>query len=233
MLDGGKVLAVIAGRGGSKGLPRKNVLPVDGQPMIAWSVAAAQGASLVDRTILSSDDPDIIAAARAAGCEVPFVRPPELASDQASIYDVLFHALDHVGETFAWVVLLQATSPLRTSADIDATLSLCADGRAPAAISVCPPSKSPYWMYSLDDSGHLHRLLDPPAADARRQDLPETVVPNGAVYVARTDWLRKTRNFVELQTRAYVMPPERSVDVDSRLDWLLADLLARERNNPA
>lgn len=228
MIADQKVLAVVAGRGGSKGLPRKNVLPVGGRPMIAWSVAAGQSAALVDRVIVSTDDAEIAEVARQAGGDVPFLRPAALANDQASVYDALFHAIDTIDGIFGWVVLLQATSPLRTGADIDAALALCERSGAPACISVTTPPKPPYWMFSMGAGGHLHRLLEPPAAADRRQELPPAYVPNGAVYVARIDWLRQCRNFLTEETVALVMPPERSVDVDHRLDLLVAEALFAE-----
>lgn len=230
MIGTEKVLAVIAARGGSKGLPRKNVLPVGGKPMIAWSVGAALQSCHVDRVILSTDDAEIMAAARAAGCDVPFARPPELACDSAAIGPALIHALDTVAEHYDWLVLLQATSPLRTAADIDACLELAVAAGAPAVISVTVPSKSPYWMCSLDADGRMKPLLDPGEGVDRRQLLPQVYVPNGAVYVARTAWFRKTKTFTSPDTRAYTMPAERSVDVDYWIDLVVADaLLSRSR----
>lgn len=230
MIGTEKVLAVIAARGGSKGLPRKNVLPVGGKPMIAWSVEAALQSCHVDRAILSTDDSEIMATALASGCEVPFTRPPELAGDSVTMGPVLIHALDMVGEYYDWLVLLQATSPLRTAADIDACLELAQATGAPAVISVTTPSKSPYWMCSLDADGRMKPLLDPGKGADRRQLLPQVYVPNGAVYVARTTWFRETKTFTSPDTRAYTMPAERSVDVDYWIDFVVADaLLSRSR----
>ena len=112
MLNGERVLAIVPARGGSKGVPRKNVRVVGGRPLIAWTIAAAKATVSVDRVILSSDDPEIIAAARDAGCEAPFVRPAALATDTASMLDVVHHAVENCGEEVGWIVLLQPTSPL-------------------------------------------------------------------------------------------------------------------------
>lgn len=220
MIKGKTVLGVIVARGGSKGLLRKNLCDLGGRPLVAWSVAAAHDSAYLDRTILSSEDGAIIAAARAAGCDVPFVRPSALSEDDSSIYDVLFHALDTLQGAYSYIVLLQATSPLRTGADIDACIEMCTLHGAPACISVTTPSKSPYWMHRLDESGRLHRLLDTHAD--RRQNLPAVVVPNGAVYVAEVDWLQEKQTFFDKDTRAIVMPPERSIDIDGALDLMLA-----------
>jgi len=223
------VLAVIAARGGSKGLPNKNVADLGGRPVVAWSVAAGKGSRYVDRLILSSDDPKIIRAARAAGGEAPFKRPARLATDTASIYPVLFHALDALKEPYDYIVLLQATSPLRTAEDIDACIRLCHRVGAPAVVSVCPAAKPPQWMFTLDARHRLRRISKVRRAADRRQDLPPVYIPNGAVYVARTGWLRRHASFVGPETRGYVMPPERSVDIDTHLDLLLARALVADR----
>lgn len=221
MINGKTVLAVITARGGSKGLPGKNVADLGGRPVVAWSVAAGKDSRHVDRLILSSDDPKIIATARKAGCEVPFRRPARLATDNASIQDVLFHALDALGESYDYVVLLQATSPLRTARDIDACVALCHETGYPV-ISVSPAVKPPQWMFAIDGRGCLRQILKTPRVAGRRQELPAAYVPNGAVYVARAKWLRRHRSFYGPKTRPYIMPAERSVDIDTKLDLLLA-----------
>src|SRR5262249_46947636 len=126
MIGSSRVLAIITARGGSKGLPGKNIIDLGGKPLLAWSIEAAHRARHVDRLILSSEDDDIIAVAKKFGCEVPFRRPREFATDAAMIDPVLTHALDHLDEAFDYLVLLQPTSPLRTAADIDGPIKLCA-----------------------------------------------------------------------------------------------------------
>ena len=227
MIANRSVLAVITARGGSKGLPGKNVADLGGRPLVAWSVAAGKSSRYVDRLILSSDDPKIIRAARAAGGEAPFRRPARLATDTIAIYPVLFHALDALNESYDYIVLLQASSPLRTPEDIDGCIRLCHRAGAPV-VSVAPAAKSPQWMFALDSRHRLRRMSKIRRAADRRQDLPPVYIPNGAVYVARTEWLRKHGSFVGPETRGYVMPPERSVDIDTRLDLLLARALVAE-----
>lgn len=228
MIQGKKVLAVIAARGGSKRLRRKNVLEAGGKPMVAWSIVAGQGSRYIDRLILSSDDDEIIDVARQWKCDVPYRRPDGLAGDTARIEDALIHALDHIEDDYDYLVLLQATSPLRTSADIDACLELCVEAGAPAAITVSEPGKSPYWMFRLDSSGHLQPLID--GDDVPRQNPPITYVINGAVYVARVPWFREHTKFFTPETLAHVMPPERSLDVDSEIDLLTARAILSSRN---
>jgi CMP-N,N'-diacetyllegionaminic acid synthase len=223
MIDGLSVLAVIPARGGSKGVPRKNVLPVGGRPMIAWTVAAAHGSRLLDRVILSSDDDEIIAVAQASGCEAPFRRAPALSGDDATSLDVVIDALDRVpGHDL--VVLLQPTSPLRTAGDIDAALELLVSSRAPSCVSVCEAENHP-WLTFAPREGRLAPYCDvQDGASLRRQDLPLALVLNGAVYAARADRVRAERRlFHPGQSVAYIMPGERSYDVDSWDDIRLVD----------
>jgi len=228
MIDGLSVLALIPARGGSKGLPGKNLRPLAGRPLVAWSVAQARACPRIDRVVISSDDAAIIDAARAAGADAPFVRPAALATDTAGSVEMALHALDSLGTAYDLLVLLQPTSPLRAVADIDACLDLVAGSTAPAALAVCAAAKSPWWMLTLGPEGEIAPLLPPPAG-TRRQDLPAAYHPNGAVYVVRVAALRAAQSFAPSGTRAHVMPAERSVDIDSALDFRLAELLAAER----
>lgn len=213
-----KVLAVITARGGSKGLPRKNVLLAAGKPLIAWTVEAALAASVVDRVVLSSDDDEIISAASAAGCDIPFRRPPELATDKASSMDVIFHAL-HQLPGYEFVVLLQPTSPMRTAADIEAAFRLMQAHNAPACVSVSEVDQSPYWMYKLTAEDRLSALLKPLDDVSRRQDLPPVYTLNGAIYIARIEWLIQNQSFLGPETVAYQMPKSRSIDIDDIYDF--------------
>lgn len=225
MIDGERALGVIPARGGSKAVPRKNVREAGGQPLIAWTIAAAQASRHLDRTILSSDDPEIIEVARTHGCEAPFVRAASLAGDQTATLDVVLDALERC-PGYRWVVVLQPTSPLRTAGDIDGAIERCVEAGAPACVSVSPAQESPYWMYRLDDAGRLVPLL-PDSRLVRRQDLPPVYHLNGAVYVARTDWLARVRAFINDETVGYEMPVDRSFDVDTERDFRLADALLR------
>jgi CMP-N,N'-diacetyllegionaminic acid synthase len=211
-----KVLALIPARGGSQRLPGKNILSVCGRPLLAWSIDAARGSRCIDRVVLSSEDEAIIAAARACGCEVPFRRPDVLASDTASTTDVVLHALDAL-PGYDVVVLLQPTSPLRTASDIDAACAKFATSGAPACVSVSRVEQNPYWMYRLGDDDALLPIIAPSEA-ARRQDLPDVYMLNGAVYIAATAWLRQTRTFLTRDTVAHVMPVDRALDIDTAAD---------------
>ena len=218
MIGTRKVLALIPARGGSKGLPGKNILPVNGRPLIAWSIAAARDSRFVDRIVMSSDDDAIMAAAAACGCEVPFRRPAELATDSASTIDVVLHALDALPGHDV-VIVLQPTSPLRTATDIDAACQKFHASGAPTCVSISRVEQTPYWMYRLGDNDVLVPVLEAPPGVTRRQDLPPVYVLNGAIYIADVGWLRRSRSFVTADTVACVMPPERSIDIDTAADF--------------
>ncbi|MEO5349159.1 MAG: acylneuraminate cytidylyltransferase family protein [Magnetococcus sp. YQC-3] len=226
MLAGEAVLAIVPARGGSKGLPGKNVRLLHDKPLLAWTLQAAQACPLLDRTILSSDDEEIMAVARRFGCAVPFVRPGHLANDTASSMEVILHALDSLPEHYPWVVLLQPTSPLRRAEDISACLEMCQREGAPACVTVTP-TKSPSWCYFLDGDQRMVPVLGQDNTRVGRQQLPSAYALNGAVYVARSDWLRERRTFVTGETRAHLMPAERSVDIDTLFDFQWAEWLLR------
>ena len=230
MYKNSKILGIIPARGGSKGVPRKNLRPLAGKPLIAWTIEAAQGSSLLDRVILSSEDEEIMETARRHGLDVPFKRPPELARDDTPGIAPVLHALDALPERYDYVVLLQPTSPLRTGADISAALALCLEKNAPACVSVSAPHHAPWWMFRLDENRRMHSLFPKDALPARRQDMPEVYALNGAIYVAEVNWLRKSKAFLTPETVAYVMPRERSLDIDTELDFVMAEALVGNSN---
>ena len=213
-----RVLALIPARGGSKGLPRKNILIADGRPLISWTIAAAKNSAVIDRIVLSSEDDEIINIAKTLGCEVPFRRPQELADDKSSPVDVAIHALKAL-PGYDYLILLQPTSPLRLSADIDAAFSLMNKRGATSCVSVCEVDQHPYWMYKLDDNDQLSRLFPSYTEIGRRQDLPPVYVLNGAIYIVRVDQFLQSLRFIQDDTVAYKMPSERSIDIDNLHDF--------------
>jgi CMP-N,N'-diacetyllegionaminic acid synthase len=227
LISGEKVLAVIPARGGSKGIPRKNIRLLDGKPLIAWSIEAAQRSKHIDHVIVSSDDSEIIDVARSWGCDVPFVRPAELARDDTPGIAPVLHALQSV-QAFECVVLLQPTSPLRTSEDIDGCLDLMYRMKSPACVSLTEAQHSPYWMYTLDGSNRMAPVLNSSAPILRRQDSPRICLLNGAVYTARSQWLMERQTFLADETVGYMMPPERSLDIDTEIDFVVAEHCIRQ-----
>jgi N-acylneuraminate cytidylyltransferase len=216
MIAGKTVLAVIPARGGSKGVPRKNIRVVAGKPLIAWTIEEARRSSHIDRLIVSTDDSEIAAVAQQWRCEVPFMRPPELARDETPGIAPVIHAMEALPERYDLVVLLQPTSPLRSGADIDGCIATLVARQAKACVSVAEPGQSPYWMYKLDDKDRLQPLLE--GAFNRRQDLPKVYSLNGAVYVAEAEWLLQSNSFVGPGTIGYIMPIGRSLDIDTETD---------------
>jgi len=199
-------------------VPGKNIRLVGGKPLIAWTIEAAKSSKFLDHVVLTSDDPEILAAAQNYNCDAPFVRDSHLAGDTTPTIDVVLDALDRC-PGYEWVVLLQPTSPLRTTQDIDQAVEHCIAYNAPSCVSVCSAQESPYWMFTLNQDKNLTPLL-PNAAVTRRQDLPSVYTLNGAIYVAMTEWLRQQRTFLTPDTVAYVMPVERSLDIDTESDFL-------------
>ena len=215
MIGDRRVLALIPARGGSKGIPRKNIRLVQGRPLLAFTAEAALASRYVDRVVVSTDDEEIAQAARAAGCDVPFMRPAELASDTAGSVDVAEHALAQL-PGYDVLVLLQPTSPMRTAADIDGACELFAAG-AQSCVSVCAVDEHPYWMYRIGPRARLEPLMPDACGVSRRQDLPPVYSLNGAIYIVDAQRLLQSRAFVDDDTVAYVMPAARSLDIDTPL----------------
>ena len=234
MINGKSVLAIIPARGGSKGLPGKNIKELCGKPLIAWSIEQAKSCSDIDRIVVSTDDKGIIEVAKKYGAEVPFVRPAELANDTASTIDVISHAInwfkEHEDYPAEYILLLQPTSPLRTMEDIQASIQTLKDKNARAVVSVCEIDHHPLWSNTLPENGNMKDFLRPEILNKRRQDLPIFYRLNGAIYLAESDYLLAHNGFFGPNTFAYKMPKSRSVDIDSDLDFKLSQLLFEEEN---
>jgi CMP-N,N'-diacetyllegionaminic acid synthase len=225
-----RVLGLIPARGGSKGLPGKNLRVVAGKPLIAWTIEAALAASSLSAVVVSTDDEDIARVAAEFGAEVPFMRPAELAADATLMIDTVLHALDALaaqGRDFERVMVLQPTSPLRVAAYIDDAVELMRASGSDAVVSVTETDHSPLWSNTLPPDGRMGAFLRPEVAGRRRQDLPAYFRLNGAIYLIRVDTLRRARAFIGDFAVAYVMPREASIDVDSALDLDMAELLLR------
>lgn len=232
-----KVLGIIPARGGSKGLPRKNILHLAGKPLIAYTIEAALRASLLDRVIVSTDDGEIAKVARKCGAEVPFLRPHDLARDEASIYPVLIHAVQWLDEDQNWdidyVLLLQPTSPLRNAEDIDRAITLALERDADAIVSVYEAKQHPYQMKRLTAEGRIIEFISQSTPVERRQELPTVYMLNGAIYLVKRSILLEKRTFYTDRTYAYLMSPEQSLDIDSKWDLYLAELVLKDRINRA
>jgi CMP-N,N'-diacetyllegionaminic acid synthase len=226
---GVSLLAIIPARGGSKGIPRKNIKPLAGKPLIAWTIYAVKQTSCVDRLVVSTEDEEIASVARGLGADVPFMRPAELAADETPGIAPVMHAIEQLPE-YDWVLLLQPTSPLRSAEDIDGIWQFCQERGAPSAVSVCEVGKHPYWMYQCDAAQRLEPFIKGRPDVTRRQDLPPAYAMNGALYLARTEWFLKQGSFIGPETLGHVMPPERSVDLDTPQDWCWVEFLIEQAN---
>ncbi|MEK3994162.1 acylneuraminate cytidylyltransferase family protein [Psychrobacillus sp. FSL K6-2365] len=226
MIDNKKVLAIIPARGGSKGVPRKNIRNLAGKPLIAWTIEEAKKSMYIDRLILSSEDNEIIETAKDYGCDIPFVRPVHLAKDTTSGIEPVLHALREI-EGYDYVVLLQPTSPLRIVEDIDGCLENLIETKSPACVSVKEPMNSPYWMYTLNSEEKMVPLIEQDSLTKRRQDLPDVYALNGAVYVAEVNWLKQSKSFLTSDTVVFIMPNNRSHDIDTEDDFLWCEWLMR------
>ncbi len=220
-------LAIIPARAGSKGIPGKNKRVMCGQPLISWTIAAAQAAHSIDEIVVSTDDEEIADIALGLGINVPFMRPPELAQDDTPGVEPVLHALSLM-KGFDSVVLLQPTSPLRTSADIDAIVATAIAGRASSAVSVCETKEPIQWNFTIQADGSLKPLLDGEMIQ-RRQDAQVTYTLNGALYYFDVSWFLAGKTFIDNGTLPYIMPQERSIDIDSGFDWKIAEFLLSSR----
>ena len=229
-----EVLGLIPARGGSKGMPRKNIRQLAGKPLAAWTIETALACPMLDRAIVSTDDREIADIARRYGAEVPFIRPAELAQDGTSDLPVYQHALswlaEHEGYRPDIVVWLRPTAPLRTVQDVETAIQLLIETGADCVRSVCLAEHHPYWMKRLD-SDRLVSFVDgiDESKYYRRQLLPPVYRLNGAVDVT---WCRTVMEKGLLyggDVRGYVMSAERSIDLDSELDFALAELLLQRK----
>lgn len=219
-----KILGIIPARGGSKGLPGKNIRLLGGKPLIAWTIEAANKSKAITRAIVTSDDECIIAVARQWGGDVPFVRPAHLSDDSSNVLDAVLHAIANVSRSdqqplYDYIVLLQPTCPLREAHHIDAAVDQLIATKAPACVSVSSVEKSPYWMYQIQGDGTISPLLPHLGNNFRRQDTPPVYILNGAIYVICIKTLQQTRSFTPTGTVAYHMPGKSSYDIDTLEDF--------------
>lgn len=228
-------LGFITARGGSKGIPRKNLVPLGGKPLIRHTVDAARGSRSLDRVFLSSDDAEIIAFCRGLGLDVPYVRPAELARDDSPVIDCVLHGLDWLkaeqGHEPEAVVLLQPTSPLRTAADIDGAIEAFRTSGAESLVTVSEMAEHPFECIKRTAGGWA--FLDRPKRQAtRRQDYGDTefLFMNGAVYVNSVAFLRRERRFVlEGRTALHVVSRECGLDIDTPFDLALCEAWIKAR----
>jgi len=226
MYKGKNILGLIPARGGSKGLPRKNIKPLLGKPLIAWTIEKALTSKYLDRVIVSTDDKEIAEISKKYGAEVPFIRPKELAMDNAKGIDVVLHAIDWIKKSdkqYDLLMLLQPTSPLRRSEDIDKAIEYLFFKEAKAIVSVCEVDHHPLWANTLPEDGCMKDFIRQEIMNKNRQELPVFYRLNGAIYLAYFDYVKQCKCFMGKETFAYIMPRERSIDIDNEVDLKLVE----------
>jgi len=233
MINNSSVLALILARGGSKGLPGKNLRALRGKPLIACTVEAAKNARTPDAVVLSTDSNEIATVARDWGVEVPFMRPAELASDTATSIDAMLHAITWLkdqGRQFEYTVLLEPTSPLREASDIDQALLQLAKSPEQAIVSVCRAEGiHPAFMYAKNETGVLRPIMSEFSQGTRRQDVQPVYFLEGTVYASRTESLFELRSFYHHSTLGYEVPKWKSPEIDDEIDFLHVEAIMKHR----
>ncbi len=224
-------LAIIPARCGSKGIPGKNIRPFAGKPLLAWSVEAAKNSRYITETVLSSDCDEILEVGERYGVK-PLKRPKELATDSAPSEPLILDAIERLerkGKVFDYLVLLQPTSPLREAEDIDRAIDSMLKADADAAISVYEPTHSPYKAFVKKSDGFLEGIVDNDKPFMRRQDLPPVYFTNGAIYIIKTAIFKREKRLFCERTIPYIMPVEKSIDIDSIEDFEKAEMFIESK----
>lgn len=217
-------LAIIPARGGSKRLPRKNVLDLAGKALIAWSIEAGLNSKYIDEVIVSSDDDEILEVAKKFGANI-IQRPDELASDTATTFDAIKHTIEN-SKKYDYIILLQATSPMRNEIHIDEAIKLLESKNVDAVVSVCEMDHSPLWSNTLDESLSMQGFLKDEVLNKRSQDLEKYYRLNGAIYICKTDKLLEEESFfIKENILAYKMDRKSSIDIDEEIDFKMAEVL--------
>ena len=226
-----KVLGLINARGGSKGVPRKNIKPLCGKPLISWSINAALKSKFINRLIVSTDDQEIANVSKAIGAEVPFLRPSSLAADNSLQIDSIKHAINFVeaeGESYEIIVVLQPTTPLRKTSDIDGSLKLLIDSGADSVISVCDVGgKHPSTLYLKSSSTKIEPYINSNKKGVLRQQFNEVLWRNGAIYAMKRDVLMKMNSLYGDNIVGYKMEEKNSFNIDTLFDWELTESYLR------
>ncbi|MEX3772197.1 acylneuraminate cytidylyltransferase family protein [Pseudomonas sp. MYb118] len=225
------LLIVVPARGGSKRLPGKNLMQMQGKPLIRWTLEAALDSQVSELIVVTSDDDAILAEGARSGVRT-LKRPALLATDTASTFDVLIHVLDTLAEEGVRpkkLMLLQPTSPLREAVGIREAVQLMEDSQASSVISVCLCEHSPLWSNVLGAGGSMADFLRPELLNRRSQDLPDYYRLNGSIYLAKTEDFVREKGFFMANSVAYVMAAEQSIDIDNRIDFKICEALMAER----
>ncbi len=229
MINPQQHIAVIPARGGSKRLPGKNLMPIAGKPLIAWTIEAALASKVFDRVIVSTDSPEIAEVSRKYGAEVPFLRPDELAEDQTTTMDVLVHLILQLKQnkdfSYSHLTLLQPTSPLREAKNITDAVKFFSEKQADAVISICKTEHSPLWSNTLPKDNNLIGFLSKDIQKTRSQNLPDYYRLNGALYICEINRMLEEKTlYLSSSCYGFVMSRKNSIDIDDQIDFDLAEI---------
>ena len=236
MINGKSVFAIIPARGGSKGLPKKNIMPLAGKPLIAWSIEAAKRSNYIDHCIVSTDNKEIANVAKLHGCEVPFLRPKHLALDETPSIDVIIDAINfYVKKTinYNYLVLLEPTSPLRNSNDIDIALNKLNNNRekADSIVGVSKvESTHPVFDVKINKDGLIEPYIGKSFNVLRRQNIDELYFFEGSLYISDTEVLLNKKSFYHERTLPYIVPRWKSLEIDEMVDLIMAEALISNRS---
>ena len=228
-------LGIIPARGGSKGIKDKNIIDVGGRPLIDWTIQVAVQSGVLDRLIVSTDAQAIAEVAVNAGAEVPFLRPANIAGDTATSIEVVLHSLQFLAENDGYrpdyVMLLQPTSPLRTAADIMGAFGIIQEKNVESVVSVTKADSHPDTFFKIGKNKRLAALSKNgnSVKPSRRQDYEPVFVPNGAIYLVKTDVLEDGRDWYNSDVYGYIMSPEHSIDIDTNWDLSILRLIVENK----
>lgn len=229
-----RVLAIITARGGSKSIPRKNIKELAGKPLLAYTIEAAKNSTLLTRTILSTDDEEIKEIGQAHGCEVPFLRPAEISGDRSTSIEAVQHAvnwiLEHEGQRYDYIMILQPTSPFRTGEDIDEAIRIAAEKDADSVMAMYELTDfAPKKLKRVEDDGLITPLFEEEGkASSMRQDDKGVFKRNASIYLTKVETVMKGDLFGE-RSYAYVMPQDRSLDINAPIDFEIAEFFMRKK----
>ena len=226
------MIAIIPARGGSKGIPRKNIKFLGGKPLITYTIEAALQAKSVTRVFVSTEDLEIAEIAKKYGAEIPFMRPKKLATDASSATDVYIYTIKQLekilNKKIESFIALLPTSPLRTGRDIDRAVKIFLEKKADSVISVNEAPHPPSWFLKLNENGVLTNFFNKTMSMKNRQEEPKAFIPNGAIYVLKMNVIKNKKNYYTNKTYAYILPSERSIDIDNPMDFALAEILIKK-----
>jgi len=226
-----EILAIIPARGGSKGVPRKNVRELNGKPLIGYTIEAAKKSNRISRVVVTTEDIEIATVSREYKAEVPYLRPDELSQDNSPTMECVLHMLNYLEKTEGYVsdyvLLLQCTSPLRNHSHIDEAIDKLLNSDYDSIVSVCEAEVNPYWA-NIFEGDKLKYFIEEGRKITRRQELPNVYRMNGAIYLIKTEVLKKQKTFEPEEVMGYIMDSYSSVDIDTEMDFKIAEAIIKE-----